>query len=74
MGPENFFSSGMWIIPLAMMVVCVVLFRLGAFPGRSRTRNSAAGPTTESAVEILKKRYAKGEITEQELEAMRKNL
>ncbi|MEE8409266.1 MAG: SHOCT domain-containing protein [Myxococcota bacterium] len=80
MGPGNFFSSGMWIIPLGMMVLCAVLFRLGVFPGRFRRPNSGTTETdrpkatAETALEILQKRYAKGEITQGEFEAMKKSV
>jgi hypothetical protein len=31
MGPEYFFKSGLWIIPLIMIILCFVLFKLKVF-------------------------------------------
>lgn len=42
--------------------------------GGSRSRSSAEAPHTETAVEILKKRYARGEITREEYQQMKAEL
>ncbi len=31
MGPENFFNSGVWIIPLIMIILVFILFKLKVF-------------------------------------------
>ncbi len=78
MGPEKFFSSGMWIIPVVMMILCFLFFRFGMgkmFGGKGRFMNeSSSDSQEESALDILKKRYAKGEITKEEFEDMKNSL
>jgi putative membrane protein len=56
-----------WIIIILIGVIIYVLFR-------SRRPGHYEGPYTESAVEILQKRYAKGEITKEEFERMKNDL
>ena len=81
MGPEYFFKSGYWIIPLIMIILCFVLFKLKVF-GRGGFRppwqdsSESGGERSEpgTALDILKKRYAKGEITKNEFEQMKRDL
>lgn len=72
--------DGMWIFPMIMfgiMIICMFLFfhRWGyGLPwwgprGHHRDRRDS-----ETALEILKKRYAKGEITKEEFDQMKKNI
>jgi len=84
MGPEQIMWwpwVGMWIFPMimfAVIIIVVFLFagrRLGCWspwsgPGRYRVE----GGDSESASEILKKRYAKGEITKDDFEQMNKDI
>ena len=51
----------MWIFWLLAIVLVVLLIRGGASKG-------GGTPQTDSAVEILKKRFANGEISEEEFE------
>lgn len=79
MGPEKFLSSGMWIIPLVMMVVCFFFFRCGRFScfggrGERRWRGKEDTGRDSSALSILKVRYAKGELTKEQYERMKADL
>ena len=74
MGPENFFSSGMWIIPLVMMIICIFIFRSFMSKGKFFGKDQADSSTGESALDILKKRYARGEISKTEYESMKKDI
>ena len=57
---------GMWIIPLLIILTIYFLVK-----NISQTKSSQ-GP--ESPMDILKKRYAKGEITKEQFEEMKKNI
>lgn len=82
MGPENFFTSGTWIFPILMMVLCAVLlptaFRGGGGPPWMRRRDAHERPpsaeTPPSPLDVLKMRFARGEITKEEFEEMRRAL
>ena len=74
MGPERFLESGMWVIPVVMMILCFVVFRL--FSGRHRPfgQNEDNSEGQDSRLEILKKRYARGEISRTEFEEMKSEI
>jgi putative membrane protein len=78
MDPTQWWGHGygfMWLIPLLIFVVFIFfmrgMFGQGSFGCGSREGNA---PPRESAREILDKRFAKGEITKEEYEEMRKTL
>lgn len=56
----------MWLI-LVVLVVAIVYFLLQ----RGKSDSSGEAFTQETPLEILKKRYAKGEITKEEFERMK---
>ena len=85
MGPEHFWWGGWWMFPVVMPLVMVVVlvamlylvFGRGGFkpPWWSDADRPSSHPKDpETAIEVLKKRYAKGEITREELEQTRKDL
>lgn len=81
MGPEHFGWGGWWVFPVVMTLVMVMVLFLVFGRGGSRGpwRNNTEGPSnhnkgSETAMEILKKRYAKGEITREEFEQIKKDL
>lgn len=83
-GYENFCLGfgWWWIIPVAMIIMCALCF----FMMRGSGRFMACGPfsrmspdafwsgRSESAKEILDKRYARGEIEKEEYEAKKKDI
>lgn len=84
MNPEHAWMwwpwGGMWIFPIVMFVIMLIFFFL--FLGRGGHRPPWCGPgghykesgDSETALEILKKRYAKGEITKEEFDRMKKDI
>jgi putative membrane protein len=70
------YGMGWWIFPLVMIVVVLILCFL--FFGRRGARSSWCGfgeqKDTETPLDILKKRYAKGEISKEEFETIKKDL
>ena len=83
MFPGNFMMGGWWIIfPIIGLIVMLtfmfLMFGRGGFrapwdgPG-SRGRHGGS-QESETALDILKKRYAKGEISKDEFEQMKKDL
>lgn len=68
---HGFGGGFMWISWIfTIVVIALVAWGIGAL--LSRTKNTPEQPT--SALEILKQRYARGEINHEEFEEMRKNL
>ena len=57
----------MWLIIIIAGVIIYVLFK-------SRKPRYYDAPYSESAMDILKKRYAKGEISKEEFEKMKNDL
>ncbi|WP_224747048.1 SHOCT domain-containing protein [Pelovirga terrestris] len=85
MGPEHFGWGGWWIFPTMMpllmivVVVAILYFILGrGGPGppwwHDSGRSSGPARDAETAIEVLKKRYAKGEITREEFEQIKNDL
>ncbi len=81
MGPGCFGWNGMWIIPMiiciVMVIVCFRFFGRGCFRPpwlQDSDKNQSDSTGSETAMDILKKRYAKGEITKEEFDQMKKDL
>ncbi len=75
--------SGWWIFMVAMIVCCILCFVMArgrgfsCMPGRMPFRGDAdegPRPHSRSAREILDKRYALGEIDEEEYAEKKRNL
>jgi putative membrane protein len=79
MSTEYFWWGPMWffpmVMPLVMLIVLVFclyfLFGRGGLRAPGETRPGRDG---DSALDILKKRYARGEIAKEEYEQIRKNI
>ena len=69
-------QHGFWFMPIIMVVLCFLFVRFGLGRGgffcRSAPRES--DEKKESPHDILKTRYAKGEITRDEYEEMKSRL
>lgn len=85
MGPDNMLWSGWWMFPFGMpilllVVLAAVLYLMfggrGYGPPRWRDSDRPSSNTgdSESAIEMLRKRYARGEIKREEFEQMKKDL
>jgi len=80
MGPEHFGWGGMWIFPVICIIVMLfffMMFRRGGFKppwGPNSDIHHSGSTGSEAAIDILKKRYAKGEITKEEFDQMKKDL
>jgi putative membrane protein len=67
----------MWVMPMLMPIVVIVVLVVCLYFlfGRGGPRPFwPEGREEETAMEILKKRYARGEITKAEFEEMKKDL
>lgn len=62
---------GLWMIAPLLFLIGVVAYALGWRPQRSQTGPARTGPTPK---EILKARYARGEITREEYDQTRLDL
>lgn len=80
---EYFWGGGMWIFPTIAMIIGLTVMLLLIFlvfgrgfrpPWQDGSRHHGEGQSTETALDILKKRYAKGEITREEFEQMKKDI
>ncbi|MEJ2184105.1 MAG: SHOCT domain-containing protein [Nitrospirota bacterium] len=72
-------GTGWWIFPFVMMGVMIIFFFLFfLLLGRRGWRSPRCGfgeqKDVETPLDILKKRYAKGEIGKEEFETMKKDL
>lgn len=76
MGPECFWMGGMWIFPFVgitvMIIVVYLVFSRGNF--RPPWHDSTQSGNSQSALDILKKRYVEGEITKEEFEQMKRDI
>ncbi len=76
MGPEYFWMGGMWMFPIIVVVLLVVIALIffsknGKTPSCWKPDGSS---NNESALDLLKKRYASGEITKEEFEEIKKDI
>ncbi len=75
-GFHGWMFGGMWFFPLIFIIICIViLFMIFGKKGTNFTCHDTSNHgNKETALDILKKRYAKGEITKEEFEEMKKDI
>ena len=73
------FGCGMWLFPIMMMLFAVsrIFGRGGGFKppwSQGSDRHHGNSPALETALDILKNRYVRGETAKAEFEQMKKDL
>ena len=68
----NFGSYG--VLMFLMMVIFIVIISWLLLKAFNKTESKAGRSSSASPLEVLKMRYAKGEIDEDQLKAMKKNI
>ena len=76
MGPRMMGGFGfMWLMPVFWLVILgLIIWAIVAAVGRSGESRGQGSPGTGSALEILKQRYARGDISKEEYEQKKKDL
>ncbi len=80
MGPYYFGWGGMWMFPsffiILMLVVIYLIFGRGGCrpPWQDSGRYYGEKKDNETPLDILKKRYARGEISKEEFEQIKKDI
>lgn len=84
MGPGYSWWGPMWVFPtfmpiimlLVVIAVLYLIFGRGGFcsPWHGPDNHYNRDRSSESSLEILKKRYARGEITKEEFERMKQDI
>ncbi len=81
MGPGMFWGGGMWIFPLIGLVIFLLFIYFvftrgfgGSGPFCGLGGQDGGNPWAQSPMDILKMRYAKGEISREEFERMKKDI
>lgn len=62
-------GSGMWVLWIIIFLVVILVIKLLISAG-----NKQISPSSETPIEILKRRYANGDIDEEEFNRRRKTL
>ncbi len=77
MPEEYFWHWHVWFFPIVMPIFWVVVITVALFlifGRRGFRRPGGPNQDRESALEILKKRYARGEISKDEFERMKRDI
>jgi putative membrane protein len=77
---EHFWWGGWWMFPMAMPIIMIIValvvvyFLFGRSGYRPPWDRYPSGRETETPLDILKKRYARGEFKKEEFDQMKKDL
>jgi len=77
---EHFWWGGWWMFPMAMPIIMIIValvvvyFLFGRSGYRPPWDRYPSGRETETPLDILKKRYARGEIKKEEFDQIKKDL
>jgi putative membrane protein len=71
---HNFVFGGMWFGWIFWIILIFLVVWLIVNQNNKSKQNFQPQQQTESALEILKKRYAKGEISKEQYEQMKKDI
>jgi putative membrane protein len=79
MYPEHYWSWHVWVFPMFMPIFWIVMIGLCLYfifgrGGAKKPWEPGRSPEGETALDILKKRYAKGEISKDEFEQMKRDI
>lgn len=66
--------GGIFMILFWVAIIALVVWLISSLVSRSNSQTSSGLPPAESALDILKKRYARGEITKEQFDEMRRDL
>lgn len=65
----------MWLMPIFWIAILgLIIWAIVAVVGRSGESRGQGSPKTDSPLEILKQRYARGEISKEEYEQKKKDI
>ena len=70
---HDMFWGGMWFSWIFWVVFIVLIIWIVA-NSKSRNQHNSYPPSHETPLDIIKKRYAKGEITKEQFEQMKKDI
>lgn len=70
---HDFMFGGMWFTSIFWLVVLILIIWF-IVNQLNKDKQDSQSDIQESPIEILKKRYAKGEITKEQYEQMKKDL
>lgn len=70
---DYFDMGGMWMFPLLGFIV-ILIFIVIFLKSIGNNKNEDSIPHSESALDILNKRYAKGEITKEQYDEIKRDL
>ena len=70
---HNGFMGGMWLGWLFWLVILIVIIWF-VFNQMNKNKQDTQSKGQETALDIIKKRYAKGDLTKEQFEQMKKDL